>query len=114
MNGNFLMWFALLVSFVKIQKQIKQKSIINENCCVAHKLFLNNSHNNMRDFLKIDKYLEIVKASNIDLFQNITSCISEKKQELELQKAAKPYELEDIILWTMILFYCIDLLIGRR
>ena len=92
MSGNFLIWLALLVFLTKIQKQIKQ-NIIFENCFGG----------------LTDKNLTNIKANNIDLFQNITMCIDEKKKELKQRKAENPYELEDIILWGIILFYCIDI-----
>ena len=92
MSGNFLIWAALLVFVIKLQKQIKQ-NIIYENCFGSF----------------TDKNLTNIKANNIDLFQNITMCIDEKKKYFKIQKAAKPYELEDIILWGIILFRCIDI-----
>jgi hypothetical protein len=63
MSGNFLIWVALLVFVIKLQKQIKQ-NIIYENCFCG----------------LTDKNLTNIKANNIDLFQNITMCIDEKKK----------------------------------
>jgi hypothetical protein len=62
----------------------------------------------------IDKKSASIDELNIELFNNVTMCISEKKKQMDLRKKETKYEITDIILWTMILFYCIDLLIGRR
>jgi hypothetical protein len=69
MSGNFLIWVAILVFVIKIQKQIKQ-NIIYENCFGG----------------LTDKNLTNIKASNIDLFQNITMCIDEKKKDFKPTK----------------------------
>ena len=98
MSINFLFFYALLLFTSKVMKpEITRKSIY-ENCVVD----------------LIDKKSASIDELNIELFNNVTMCISEKKKQMDLRKKETKYEITDIILWTMILFYCIDLLIGRR